>query len=213
MSAPPLELSTTELIASAKANGQTGFLTELDVRWISATHEWELLEDLIWIGTKGDVIIVPAGFRTDFASTPRFLYPIFPPTGAWTKAAVVHDFLCRGLNDWYAADQAWWEGAKNVGPVQWHREVGPRPQRPPFDAVDTDAIFKKIMLDEGTSECAAQVGWVGVRLGAAGNPARRENWWSTFWPLFGTLLGWFIVGAVAGSVLLAAAVLLWRVIA
>lgn len=207
MTAPPLELSTTELIASARQNDQTGFLTELDVRWITETHEWELLEDLIWIGSKGDVIIVPGrsssghGFRTDFASTPRLLFPLFPPTGAWTKAAVIHDFLCRGLNDYYEAEQLWWDGAKNVGAVQWHRQVGPRPERPPFDAVDTDAIFKKIMLDEGTSEVAAQVGWVGVRCGAAANPARREGWFRTFWEFAITLAFWLGLALVVGGVI------------
>lgn len=36
---------------------------------------------------------VPEGFITDFASTPRLLYPIFPPIGKYNKAAMVHDFL------------------------------------------------------------------------------------------------------------------------
>lgn len=38
-------------------------------------------------------IIVPEGFVTDFASTPKSLYPIFPPIGIYNKAAMVHDFL------------------------------------------------------------------------------------------------------------------------
>ena len=38
-------------------------------------------------------IVVPEGFVTDFASTPRLLYPIFPPIGIYNKAAMVHDFL------------------------------------------------------------------------------------------------------------------------
>lgn len=184
MTAPPLQYSTTELIASAKLHCQTGFLTELDVRWISVTHEWELLEDLIWLGTKGDVIIVPKGFRTDFASTPRFLYPIFPPTGAWTKAAVVHDFLCRGLNDYHAELERQRKLIRTTG-------KGVIPFRPAFDSVDTDAVFKLIMLEEGTSEVAAQFGWVGVRIGAAGNPARREGWWSTF-PSFAITVAFYL---------------------
>jgi hypothetical protein len=39
------------------------------------------------------VIVVPAGFVTDFASTPRALWSVVPPTGRYQLAAVVHDFL------------------------------------------------------------------------------------------------------------------------
>lgn len=47
------------------------------------------------VGTEGsgDVINVPINFRTDFASTPRFLWVIFPPWGKYGNAAVIHDFL------------------------------------------------------------------------------------------------------------------------
>jgi len=44
------------------------------------------------VGGQKDVII-PEGFITDFASTPRLLYPIFPPIGIYNKAAMVHDYL------------------------------------------------------------------------------------------------------------------------
>jgi hypothetical protein len=39
------------------------------------------------------VIVVPTGFVTDFASTPRALWSVVPPTGRYQLAAVVHDFL------------------------------------------------------------------------------------------------------------------------
>lgn len=35
---------------------------------------------------------VPAGFVTNFASVPRWLWSVFPPDGPWRKAAVVHDY-------------------------------------------------------------------------------------------------------------------------
>lgn len=44
------------------------------------------------VGGQIDVII-PEGFMTDFASTPKLLYSIFPPIGIYNKAAMVHDFL------------------------------------------------------------------------------------------------------------------------
>ena len=40
-------------------------------------------------------VAVPVDFVTDFASTPRFLWRIVPPTGLYGKAAVVHDYLCK----------------------------------------------------------------------------------------------------------------------
>jgi hypothetical protein len=45
------------------------------------------------IGTSEYVITVPAGFVTDFASTPRAIWAILPPFGTYQLAAVVHDFL------------------------------------------------------------------------------------------------------------------------
>lgn len=45
--------------------------------------------------TFGYRIIIPAGFVTDFASVPRFFWRLIPPTGRYTRAAVVHDFLYR----------------------------------------------------------------------------------------------------------------------
>lgn len=59
---------------------------------------WKLVESFDYhVGTypSEDVITVPAGFITDFASIPRFLWAIYPPTGRWGKAAVVHDYLYR----------------------------------------------------------------------------------------------------------------------
>lgn len=38
-------------------------------------------------------IEVPKGFITDFASTPRILYSLLPPTGVYNKATVLHDYL------------------------------------------------------------------------------------------------------------------------
>lgn len=40
-----------------------------------------------------EVITVPKGFKTDFASVPRFLWAFFPPYGKYTEAAIMHDYL------------------------------------------------------------------------------------------------------------------------
>jgi hypothetical protein len=41
-----------------------------------------------------NLITVPKGFETDFASVPRLFWSLFPPLGPYSKAAVVHDYLC-----------------------------------------------------------------------------------------------------------------------
>ena len=43
--------------------------------------------------SNGDIIEVPKGFTTDFASVPRFFWRVLPPWGQYSKAAVVHDYL------------------------------------------------------------------------------------------------------------------------
>lgn len=55
----------------------------------------------------GKDIVVPAGFKTDFASVPRIFWPIFPPDGPHAKAAVVHDMLyqTRGLHGEYTREE------------------------------------------------------------------------------------------------------------
>lgn len=42
---------------------------------------------------SAQVITVPAGFITDFASIPRLFWRILPKWGKYGNAAVVHDFL------------------------------------------------------------------------------------------------------------------------
>jgi len=45
------------------------------------------------IGQSEFIITVPAGFVTDFASTPHAIWASLPPTGHYLLAALVHDFL------------------------------------------------------------------------------------------------------------------------
>jgi hypothetical protein len=40
------------------------------------------------------VITVPPGYRTDFATIPRFFHRVFNPVGRHGYAAVIHDWLC-----------------------------------------------------------------------------------------------------------------------
>lgn len=56
---------------------------------------WILLEPVeYWIGiSKKYQIEVPKGFVTDFASVPAGFTALFLPTGQYSRAAVIHDYL------------------------------------------------------------------------------------------------------------------------
>jgi hypothetical protein len=55
---------------------------------------WVLTEPMRYeLGTSGEFIVVPRGFVTDFASIPQALHWIYRPTGRYSMAAVVHDYL------------------------------------------------------------------------------------------------------------------------
>jgi hypothetical protein len=68
------------------------FGSEVVVRVVSDT-EWELSEPLQYTGNT-ETFVVPAGFRTDFASVPRMFVWLLPSYGRYTRAAILHDFLC-----------------------------------------------------------------------------------------------------------------------
>jgi hypothetical protein len=49
--------------------------------------------DFVFLSPSKGRIVVEDGFDTDYASTPRILWPLYPPDGKYTEAAVVHDKL------------------------------------------------------------------------------------------------------------------------
>jgi hypothetical protein len=70
------------------------FLTDnVSVRQVDDEH-WKLLEDLVYQGNQ-ETFTVPAGFKTDFASVPRLFTWLIPRYGRYTRAAILHDFLCE----------------------------------------------------------------------------------------------------------------------
>jgi Protein of unknown function (DUF1353) len=72
------------------------FRGEVVVRQLDDDPEfkrWELVEPLSYRGKRQEWT-VPPRFRTDFASVPRVVNWIIPRYGRYTKAAIVHDFLC-----------------------------------------------------------------------------------------------------------------------
>jgi hypothetical protein len=56
--------------------------------------EWRLLHPLVYRLYR-QTYVVPAHFKTDFATVPRIFIWLVPPYGKYTKATILHDFLCR----------------------------------------------------------------------------------------------------------------------
>lgn len=84
-------------------------------------RDWELLAPLTYISGPLTVV-VPKGFVTDFASTPRVLWPLVPPTGRYTRAAVVHDYLYRsGVTSRVLADAVFLEAMGVLEAKRWRR--------------------------------------------------------------------------------------------
>lgn len=76
----------------------SAFLSELIVSpWPftaqSDGKNWELKEDLTYDSDRFGLVVVPAGFLTDFASVPAVLWAHIPPWGVYGPATVLHDFV------------------------------------------------------------------------------------------------------------------------
>ncbi len=118
-------------------------LTSLD----TDCRVWRLEEPLQYeIGElhSGHVIVVPPGFETDGASIPRLLQGILPAWGRWSRAAIIHDFLCRAINE-----------GRPVGVPGWGI-VGRRK--------DADGIFFEAMLVSDVPRPIARIFWAAVRM-------------------------------------------------
>lgn len=78
------------------AKPKSKFTGEIIVKLLSENF-WELAEEMEYhVGSfpSDEIIKIPIGFRTDFASVPRLFWGILPPVGKYAKAAVLHDYIC-----------------------------------------------------------------------------------------------------------------------
>lgn len=90
-------------------------------------YEFELLEPFVyeWCGCPGQParsIVVPAGFRTDFASIPRPMQGVLDAVNDVSPGSVVHDFLYTSLmfEDRATADRIFYDALRANG-VGWMR--------------------------------------------------------------------------------------------
>ena len=79
-------------------------------------NRWKNLEEFEYhIGNypSEEVIVVPVGFETDFASVPRIFWPYISPIDLHAKAAIVHDYCYYyGLYDRKRCDEIFLEALK-----------------------------------------------------------------------------------------------------
>ena len=88
---------------------------------------WIILNDFAYeIGEEGsgNVINVPIGTYTDFASIPRTLWAVFPRWGKYGNAAVIHDWMywdqSRSRKE---ADDIFLEGMEVLEVPTWKRRA------------------------------------------------------------------------------------------
>lgn len=94
-------------------------------RPIGSEDEWSVAEDLRYRSDYlEEVITVPKGFKTDFASIPRFFHRLLPKNGKHDAAAVVHDWLyATAYTDKETADLVFLEAMEAIGVSLWKRQT------------------------------------------------------------------------------------------
>lgn len=69
---------------------------DIDIRFNrkeKTRYKWVILRDIPITLSNGDIIIIPAGMRTDLRSSPRWLWSIIPPYNEALLAYIIHDYL------------------------------------------------------------------------------------------------------------------------
>jgi hypothetical protein len=119
------------------------FLTPLRMEDIDGCR-FRLLEPLVYLSKQHNgAFIVPAGVETDLASIPRGLWNIFPKSGAYNRAAVLHD-------------------------AAYHHEVRtPQDQRVRFIKPLADKLFHEAMRADGVGSIKAR--WMYWAVSAFGD--------------------------------------------
>lgn len=88
---------------------------------------WEVAKGFTYhlgYNKSGDVVRVPKGFKTDFASVPRLFWSIIPPDGKYSQAAVLHDYVYQKHTfERKKCDQIFLEAMKVLGVSWWKRRT------------------------------------------------------------------------------------------
>lgn len=112
-----------------------------------SSHASSRLETDMWVVTEGftyhlddnTYIYIPAGYLTDGATVPRWVWSLIPAWGDHGLAAVVHDYLCEYLQVW-----------KNGTRVKITRE-------------ECNKVFYDCMMVTGVNKLKAKAMYAGVK--------------------------------------------------
>lgn len=119
---------------------------------------------------SGQIIVVPAGFKTDFASIPWGFRNLFPPIGKYSRAAVIHDFLYRVRGE---APEAAWHLREELTREQAEALEALRLDRPTINARrysrrEADDVFREAMSVLGVDPIRRNIMHRAVRTFGAG---------------------------------------------
>ena len=64
------------------------------VMWLLGTRNWEVINDFTYV-LNGNKYVIPAGFKFDGASIPKFLRTFFSPVGVLLLGGLVHDYAYK----------------------------------------------------------------------------------------------------------------------
>ena len=70
-----------------------GFFTMIKM-WLLGTRHWEIANDFKY-ELQGKEFVIPAGFKFDGASIPKFLHPFLSPVGVLLIGGLVHDYAYK----------------------------------------------------------------------------------------------------------------------
>ena len=62
--------------------------------WLLGTRHWEIAEDFEF-DLLGEKFVIPAGFKFDGASIPKFLHPFLSPVGVLLIGGLIHDYAYK----------------------------------------------------------------------------------------------------------------------
>lgn len=68
---------------------------QISLRKVRGTLLW-IVDAPLTVVIDDKTYTIPQEFSTNLASTPRVMWSVFPPSGIYTEAAVVHDYLYSG---------------------------------------------------------------------------------------------------------------------
>lgn len=75
------------------------------------------LSDLEYVRNDSTTYTIPEGFETNFASTPKLIWNLFPPIDKWTNASILHDWFYEGngVANRKEADKVFKQACKDSG--------------------------------------------------------------------------------------------------